>query len=153
MHVNRKGFHSVVLQGICSHQRKFTDVLCGCAGSTHDAPVMRSSPIYAEICHNKPKYFPDEIYIIGDQAYPLESWLIRKFQDNGKLSVDQARFNKRLSSKRQVIEQTFGILKGRFRKLKMMDVEIISDINILVCAACTLHNICSEHEDEIEQFL
>jgi hypothetical protein len=53
----------------------------------------------------------------------------------------------------QVIEQTFGILKGRFRKLKMMDVEIISDINILVCAACTLHNICSEHEDEIEQFL
>jgi hypothetical protein len=35
----------------------------------------------------------------------------------------------------------------------MMDVEIISDINILVCAACTLHNICSEHEDEIEQFL
>ena len=35
----------------------------------------------------------------------------------------------------------------------MMNVEIISDINILVCAACTLHNICSEHEDEIEQFL
>jgi hypothetical protein len=67
---------SVVLQGICKHQRKFTDVLCGCACSTHDATVMRSSPIYAEICHNKPIYFPDEIYTIGDQAYPLESWLI-----------------------------------------------------------------------------
>ena len=35
----------------------------------------------------------------------------------------------------------------------MMNVEIISDITVLVCAACTLHNICSEHEDEIEQFL
>jgi len=35
----------------------------------------------------------------------------------------------------------------------MMNVDIISDITVLVCAACTLPNICSEHEDEIEQFL
>jgi hypothetical protein len=78
-YVNRKGFHSVVLQGIWNHQRKFTDVLCGCACSTHDATVMRSSPIYAEICHNKPIYFPDEIYIIGDQAYPQESFFLLLF--------------------------------------------------------------------------
>lgn len=153
-YVNRKGYHSVVLQGICNHQRKFTDILCGCACSTHDATVMRSSPLYGEVSRNKPKYFPDETYLIGDQAYPLESWLIKKYQDTEKLSDQQARFNKRLSSKRQLIEQTFCILKGRFRKLKFMDVEIIPDIPVLVCAACTLHNnICSEHEDDIEIFL
>jgi hypothetical protein len=33
-----------------------------------------------------------------------------------------------------------------------MDVEIIPDIPVLVCAACTLHNnICSEHEDDIKE--
>ena len=34
-----------------------------------------------------------------------------------------------------------------------IDVEIIPDIPVLVCAACTLHNICSEHEDDIDIFL
>ena len=103
-----------MLQGICNHQRKFTDILCGCVGSTHDATVMRSSPLYGEVCRNKPRYFPDEAYLIRDQAYPLESWLIKKYQETGKLSDQQARFNKRLSSKRQLIEYTFGILKDRF---------------------------------------
>ncbi|CAC5419698.1 unnamed protein product [Mytilus coruscus] len=113
-YVNCKGYHSIVLQGICNHQRKFTDVFCGCAGSTHDATVLRSSPLYTEVCRNKQKYLPDETYLIGDKAYPLESWLIKKYQDTGKLFDKQARFNKRLSNKRQLIEQTFCILKGRF---------------------------------------
>lgn len=60
-------------------------------------------------------------YLIGDQAYPLDSWLLKKYKDNGKLTDQQTSFNKRLSAKRQLIEHTFGILKGRFRKLKFMD--------------------------------
>lgn len=91
--VNRKSYHFIVLQGVCNHKRKFTDVFCGCAGSTHDATAMRSSPLYAEVCKNEQKYLQDETYLIGDQAYPLQSWLMKKYQDTGKRSDQQARFN------------------------------------------------------------
>lgn len=152
-YVNRKGFHSVILQGVCDHQRKFIDVFCGCVGSTHDATVLRSSPLYEAVCDRKEDMFPGQTYIIGDQAYPLQPWLLKKFQDNGRLRDEQLRFNQRLSSKRQLIEQAFGILKGRFRRLKMMDIDIIPDIPVLVGASCTLHNICSQQECDIEAYL
>lgn len=28
-YVNRKGFYSIILQGVCDHRLKFTDVSCG----------------------------------------------------------------------------------------------------------------------------
>lgn len=43
---NRKLFHSVVLQAICNHTSKFIDVFCGYPGSTHNARVLRCSPVY-----------------------------------------------------------------------------------------------------------
>ncbi|CAC5414120.1 unnamed protein product [Mytilus coruscus] len=99
------------------------------------------------------KFFPGEQYIIGDQAYQLVNWLLKKYQDNDRVSENERRFNKHLSGKRQLIEQAFEILKGRFRKLKMMDIDIVQDIPELVVAACTLHNICCENEDDVEEFL
>lgn len=62
-------------------------------------------------------------------------------------------FNKCLSAKRQLIEQAFGILKGRFRKLKHMDISKTDDTPEIVVAACTLHNICSESKEDLNIFL
>lgn len=36
-YINRKGFHSMLLQGICDHRMKFIDVYTGICGSVHDA--------------------------------------------------------------------------------------------------------------------
>ena len=38
-YVNRKGTHSVVLQGVCDHELLFTDSYAGEVGSVHDACV------------------------------------------------------------------------------------------------------------------
>ncbi|CAD6240936.1 GSCOCG00012596001-RA-CDS [Cotesia congregata] len=46
---NRKGSHSIILQGTCDHNRKFIDVLIGRPGRAHDSPVFRSSPLYGKI--------------------------------------------------------------------------------------------------------
>lgn len=35
-YINRKGYHSVLLQGVCDHQKLFTNVYAGEAGSIHD---------------------------------------------------------------------------------------------------------------------
>ena len=43
---NRKGFHSISLQGVVNHQCKFMDVYIGWPGSVHDARVLANSNIF-----------------------------------------------------------------------------------------------------------
>lgn len=43
---NRKGFHSILLQGVCNSKQEFIDVFCGWPGSAHDARVWQNSPIF-----------------------------------------------------------------------------------------------------------
>jgi hypothetical protein len=52
------------------------------------------------------------------------------------------------------IEHAFGLLKGWFRKFKVMiDIDRVEDIPLLVISACVLHNICLLNEEEVEMFL
>ena len=85
---------------------------------------------------------------------PLKTWLVTGFKNNGKLTREQRQFNYFLSSTRMKIEHTFGLLKGRFRKLKvMMDIDKVEDIPLIVTSACVLHNFCLLNEDNIDMFL
>ncbi|MGH0147868.1 UNVERIFIED_CONTAM: hypothetical protein FKN15_059787 [Acipenser sinensis] len=90
---------------------------------------------------------PDGIHIIGDAAYPLSQYLIPLFCDNGHLTVQQKRYNRKLSSARMVVERAFGLIKNRFRKLKKLHMYDIRNTNTAVTACCVLHNICLETED------
>ena len=75
------------------------------------------------------------------------------FKDNGNLTQAQQRYNRRLSSARSVIERAFALLKGRFRRLKMMDVRDMFLLCSVVVASCVLHNLCLLNEDYAEEFL
>lgn len=153
-YVNRKKFHSIQLQGVCDADRFFTDVYCAYPGSVHDARVLRNSPLYQDAENSESVLFPESTYIIGDAAYPLKTWLVTGFKNDGKLTREQRQFNYILSSTRIKIEHTFGLLKGRFRKLKvMMDIDKVEDIPLLVTSACVLHNFCLLNEDNIDMFL
>ncbi len=153
-YVNRKKFHSVQLQGVCDADRFFTDVYCAYPGSVHDARVLRNSPLYQDAQRLESVVFPESTYIIGDAAYPLKTRLVTGFKNNGKLTREQRQFNYFLSSTRMKIEHTFGLLKGRFRKLKvMMDIDKVEDIPLIVTSACVLHNFCLLNEDNIDMFL
>ena len=153
-YVNRKKFHSIQLQGVCDADQFFTDVYCAYPGSVHDARVLRNSPLYQDAENLESVMFPESTYIIGDAAYPLKTWLITGFKNDGKLTREQRQFNYILSSTRMKIEHTFGLLKGRFRKLKvMMDIDKVEDIPLLVTSACVLHNFCLLNEDDMDMFL
>ncbi len=43
---NRKGFHSVTLQGVVDHNIKFWDVSISWPGRDHDAPELSNSSLY-----------------------------------------------------------------------------------------------------------
>ncbi|XP_066596095.1 putative nuclease HARBI1 [Prorops nasuta] len=147
-YVNRKGIHSVVLQGICDHRMKFIDVFAGFCGSVHDARVWNQCHIKALIDANMERYFPQNTHLIGDSAYPLSNYLLTPYRDNGHLNDIQRNYNTRLSRTRIIIERTFGLLKARFRKLHFMYLYNTDLIPLIILACCILHNICIDYEDE-----
>lgn len=135
---NRKSYHSILLQGVARDDCRFIDVSVGVPGRVHDAAVLKQSAMWAtgqQKCGN--------YRLLGDAAYPLVNWLMTPYRDNGHLTAQQQIYNKVQSSKRQVIERAFGLLKRRFRRLKfgfnILDLDEISD---LILASCCLHNLC-----------
>ncbi|XP_067208395.1 uncharacterized protein [Linepithema humile] len=134
---NRKGFHSIILQGVCDHKGLFIDIFIGMPGRMHDARVFRNSPLFqymtnAEAPLNRP--------LIGDTAYPLLCNLMTPFKDNGHLTRSQISYNTKLSSIRSIIETAFGLLKVKFRRLKYLDISDFELGNNMIAAACVLHN-------------
>lgn len=152
---NRKAFHSVILQAVCDNKRRFIDVHIGVPGRCHDARVYRNSPLFQNIMYQN--LIPNTNHIIGDAAYPLSRFLIVPYKDNGHLTERQSRYNKKLSSIRSTIERAFALLKGKFRKLKYLEMYNLDLINYAIASACILHNLilteegdCDDYLDEIE---
>lgn len=54
-------------------------------------------------------------------------------------------YNTRLSSIRSIIKRAFALLKGKWRRLKYLDVKSVKIANCITAAACTLHNFLLLH--------
>ncbi|XP_066589735.1 putative nuclease HARBI1 [Prorops nasuta] len=147
-YINRKGFHSIVLQGICDPHRKFIDVFIGYCGSVHDARIWQLSKIKHAIDSNPQRYFPENTHLLGDSAYPISKTLLVPYRDNGHLSDIQTNYNRKLSANRMVIKRSFGLLKARFRKLKYVYMYDTDMIPLIILTCCILHNICIDNEEE-----
>lgn len=145
---NRKGYHSAILQVICDSKLKFLDIFFGWPGSVHDARVWQNSPIYGRLKNN---LLPEEYHLLGDTAYPVDTFLMAPFKDNGHLTNRQKMFNQKLSSSRVMVEQAIGRLKQVFRRLKFLDAKICN-LKYYVVAACILQNYLISHniENEVE---
>lgn len=72
----------------------------------------------------------------------------------------QKRFNSVLSQSRQVVERSFALLKGRFRRMKHLDMKRTDLIPSFILACCVLHNICLDglednqvEEDNVDDFI
>lgn len=121
--------------------KKVYRFFCGEAGSIHDARLLKRSSIYQKATNG---YLGTDV-LLGDSAYPSNNWLIPPFRDNGQLTRNQKLFNYKHSA-----TSTFGLLKGRFRRLKYFENENIQFIVECVVAAGLLHNLCIGFNDEIE---
>jgi hypothetical protein len=135
-YICRKGFPAIQLQGVCDTNLMFVDVFCAYPGSVHDARVYKSSPLYNRL---QTQPLPDR-YLLGDSAYGLDGNMIVPYRDNGHLTPEQKRFNFLHSSTRVDIERCFGLLKGKFRRLKFLDMKKVRDIPHVIVACCVLHN-------------
>ncbi|XP_025262626.1 protein ANTAGONIST OF LIKE HETEROCHROMATIN PROTEIN 1-like [Camponotus floridanus] len=160
IHISIKNhIYAIILQAICDSELVFLDCFTSYPGSVGDIRVFRNSDLWSEVQRNRQLYFPNEKYIIGDKAYPVLCWCISGFRDRGNLQrifllQAQKRFNDILSKVRQVIERAFALLKGRFRRLKYLDMNRMDMIPFVIIACTVLHNICLEGLDEgIEEYI
>jgi hypothetical protein len=120
-YINRKSFHSILLQGVCDSSLKFIDCYAGEVGSVHDACMFRRSDLASQMASDF-GMFPNDSHIIGDPAYPLMSNLLVAYKDTGRLTSSQRQYNRKLSAARSCNERAFALLKGRFRRLKYVDM-------------------------------
>lgn len=119
---------------------RFIDCYAGEAGSAHDVCVLRRSLLHSEM--SKESMFPRGTHIVGDAAYPLLPTLLVPYKDNGHLTPPQVLYNSAHSSIRCTIKRAFAQLKGRFCRLKYIDVDSIEQIPIVIMGCCVLHNLC-----------
>jgi DDE superfamily endonuclease len=76
------------------------------------------------------------------------------FRQNGRLTREQKSFNNFHAKARQVIERSFALLFGRWRRLKNLKMQRIDMMAFVVLAACVLHNVCLEFDDdEVESYI
>jgi hypothetical protein len=155
---NRKGWYSMLVQAIISYDYRITDVCIGWPGSVHDARVFVHSGVYSKVVQGEllPSTYAKNIsgvqvppYLIGDAAYPIKTWLMKPFPDRG-LSCSQKTYNYRLSRARMVVENGFGRLKGRWRRLLKRNDMSLAKVPTIIAACCVLHNICEQNRDRYD---
>uniref|UniRef100_A0A8D8QZX1 Nuclease HARBI1 n=1 Tax=Cacopsylla melanoneura TaxID=428564 RepID=A0A8D8QZX1_9HEMI len=143
------------LEGLCTAKKIFINTNIGCSGRVHDARVLSESRIYEELEQHGPEavFGSAERHIIGDSAYPLRPWLMVPYKNRLHLEAPERNYNRALSKTRVVIENTFGLLKGRWRRLQLMNVGSVDRMKKIVKAACVLHNFCLFQDDYLEDYL
>ena len=149
----------MLIQAIVNHNYLFTDVNIGWPGSVHDARVLVHSNFYKQavagdvLPASKTKLIGGvqvPPYIIGDAAYPLKSWLMKPFPQT-ELTEDAKTYNYRISRPRMVVENAFGRLKGRWRRLIKRCDMTIEKVPTIIAACCVLHNICELYQEGYDE--
>lgn len=142
-YVNRHDQTSILLQGICNAHKKFIDVCTGPPGKINDSRHLKLSFIYPQL----PELCMGGYHILGDGAYQVREHLMTPYRDYGNLSGRQTSFNAKLCGTRVCIENTFGILKQRFRQLKSLELWTVEKMANVVMSCCVLHNLCMDNGD------
>ncbi|KAF2887840.1 hypothetical protein ILUMI_18334 [Ignelater luminosus] len=142
------GEAEVIAEGFCKKQG-----IQGVIGVIDESHIEILKPTNNQLAYiNRKRYhnFIENKFVIGDTAYPNLHWLVTPFQDNGQLTQHHNTFNYKLSATRVVIEYAFGLLKGRFRRLKKLENLNKKLCSEIIVGACILHNICLDEKDFLD---
>ncbi|XP_012717788.2 putative nuclease HARBI1 [Fundulus heteroclitus] len=147
-YLNRKQFHSILLQAICDSTGKFLDVFVGYPGSVHDTTVLKNSPVFVGAVYPHPGYF-----IVGDGGYPCTSapiTLLTPYREPSRGPVE-ARFNIHHAKARVIIKKAFSMMKTRWKGIFFKALELSTTFAPKVVAVCAvLHNLAVTNGDDLD---
>ena len=150
-YINRKCYYSVLLQGIVNDEGRFIDIFTGPPGRVHDARMLRGSTFYTNWQEKMEDY-----QLLGDSAYIGQAFpfIITPKRDNGALTDADRQQNFNISRGRVIVEQAFGRMKCKWRRLRDLQNTRMDIVVMIIMAACSLHNFalgavdgCDEHPD------
>lgn len=146
-YLNRKGFYSVLLQGIVNERGRFLDIFVGPPGRVHDARMLRTSDFY-QTWEEK----MDNNKLLGDSAYCGNAYpfVLTPKRDNGALTADDQARNIQISRGRVIVEQAFGRMKCRWRRVRDLQNMRLDIVVMLIMSACILHNLCADPTEVCE---
>ena len=152
---NRKQRYLISTQAVIGGNLTFLNIATGYPGSIHDARILRDSALYIQTKRNILLTEPTDVidgykikpFLIGDGAYPANTWHVKQFPSNLNLFQEQEKFNRFLSSARVAVEHAFGILKARWRCLLNCLDHNIENLSDVIISCCVLHNICQMKGD------
>lgn len=118
-YINRKSYHSMVMQGTVDHKGKFINISIGWSGRHLDSHVFKQS--YLLEAMEAGVFVPGNPtrtirgmavhpLIVGNAAYPLKKRLMKPYRT----------FDMRFASTRNVVECAFGRLKARWNHIQLL---------------------------------
>lgn len=142
VYVNRKGYHSINVQGVCDHRGWLLNVVADWPGSVHDSTILKRSKTGIEFDNGE----RDGI-LLGDSGYACSTWILTPFLS--PVGEAQIRYNNSHKKTRCVIERCFGTWKRRFHvlhsEIRMSPLRVCR----IVGACAVLHNIAKfQHDDD-----
>ena len=142
-----------------NHQRRFISVMGGQMGSVNDATSCKMDPLVHELRNNS--FYKDFRYDLYDSEGVIHTekglWLS---VDGGYLRIPQLLvgnpqclhhymnfWSRFMESERKHVECAFGILKSRFRVLKLpIRMCEFKEIDDMFITCCILHNMCLDFD-------
>lgn len=131
----------------------------GAQGRLSDGGIFRNSSIgqgFQQRCFDLP--MPDHIpalnfelpyVLIGDEAFALNTYMMRPYPRSGSLNRTQKIFNYRLSRARRIVETSFGILAARRRFFRKPIIACVPTILKIIQASVCLHNYIMQEEESV----
>ncbi|XP_062550355.1 uncharacterized protein LOC134215122 [Armigeres subalbatus] len=155
---NYKGWYSMVLFASVDYRFRFQYISVGSPGRCNDSKIFESSKLKRELQNPILKDYTKKmcgidvpVLLIGDSAFRLSELVMKPYSFHVDASDKEKTFNYTLSKARRVVENAFGHLKARFRRIgKGLDNKIDKAALVIQCC-CVLHNFLNHNNDTIKK--
>jgi hypothetical protein len=153
LYTGKEGYPTIAYEMTCSHDGKILYCTPGFYGSQNDKSIIRFDGLISKLRAGSHKEVQFKVYDVNGDLETLKDPYVlvdggyhrwRHTISASRLNVDPdfIAWRKRLESVRKDIEDTFGILKGRFRILKLpINYHKKEQIDNVVHCVCALHNL------------
>ncbi|CAN7984082.1 unnamed protein product [Ixodes hexagonus] len=140
----KRASYSIQMQAVCDHGGVFLDVFAGYPGSVHGSEVLRNSPLFVGAL-----YPPQGLTLLGDLVYPCINTPIAIVTPYScPRDTVQRHFNAIHARACCVVEQTFALMKGRWKSVFTKPLQVSVEKAPQVIAACAaMHNVCTRLGD------
>lgn len=135
----RKCFYGMNLLSIVDSEKRFVWTRGDLRGSMSDSRGFREIRWYEDQVTSRPKLHPG-CTLLADGEFALETWLLKPYTEEHLTSIVRKMFNYFVCSPRTVVENAFGLFKGRWRVLHS-GIFAETEFTPVVAEACVwLHN-------------